>query len=128
MKNKGLKILSLFLILLLTLSITIASHQPSINVSMIFFDGFDKVAHFIVYFLYGLSVQFFVVSWFTKSRKTTQIILAVLISLAFASIDEFHQSYIYGRDASLYDLLADIIGIAVSFIFFNKIHKTFNKD
>jgi len=40
--------------------------------------------------------------------------LGALCSAAFGALDEWHQSFVPGRDASLGDLLADALGAALA--------------
>lgn len=42
---------------------------------------------------------------------------AVIVALLYAGFDEWHQSFIFGRVASLKDVGIDAIGIAVGFLF-----------
>ena len=51
-----------------------------------------------------------------RSKVLSVIILACL--LAFAVSDEFHQSYVPGRTASLMDIGLDILGMILGFLAF----------
>ncbi len=44
-------------------------------------------------------------------KKRNRILLALLVPLVYASLDEFHQSFIAGRGPSVRDVLIDGIGI-----------------
>jgi len=69
----------------------------------------DKVAHLLAYGLLGI---FYLVS-FSKSLVTISwrfVLLASLCALAYGVSDEFHQSFIPGRDSSIADLAADFMG------------------
>ncbi|WP_319201028.1 VanZ family protein [uncultured Ilyobacter sp.] len=81
-------------------------------------------AHFILYFLLGISLQFS----FDDSSKTLGTQLKVLaIVFFYACSDEFHQSFVPGRSLEFKDLLIDITGGLASIIilaFFRKIFKT----
>lgn len=71
-------------------------------------EGRDKVIHGSVWCvlaaLYAL----------TAVRPTTRAaVVAIIAAAVFGATDEFHQSFVPGRDASLLDLLADTVGAVV---------------
>ena len=41
-------------------------------------------------------------------------LLVLLLAVGYGLLDELHQSYVPGRDASLYDVLADVSGAALA--------------
>ena len=82
------------------------------------FFGFDKIAHFAEYFIYGALLY----RWFSNvdafSGKNRALILTILVGVIYALADEWHQSFVPGRDASWGDVLFDFIGVlAASFSF-----------
>jgi len=86
------------------------SHQSGDFVELPEFAGFDKLLHLIAYgilaasFLYGLQP-------FTKQITLPAAgITVVLFCFAYGVGDEFHQSFIPGRLASVWDVLADTAG------------------
>ncbi len=86
------------------------SHQSSISVpSVISIPGQDKIFHFFVYAILG----FFVAgsfSSFVKGISIREALWVFLIVFLYAVSDEFHQSFIPGRDPSAGDVLADCLG------------------
>ena len=62
------------------------------------------VGHFILFFL--LCVSYY--------KATKNIIYAILLSVLYSLFDEFHQKYIIGRSASLFDIKVDIIGATIA--------------
>ena len=71
-----------------------------------------KAAHFTVY---GLLSVFAFYSWRStlpdRRRWSLQwSVLALALTLATASLDEFHQSFVPSRTASLQDVTLDIVG------------------
>ncbi len=48
-----------------------------------------------------------------QHRQSRRLLLAVLISAGYGLTDEYHQSFIPGRDASLGDWLADTVGAII---------------
>ncbi|WP_320047705.1 VanZ family protein [uncultured Ilyobacter sp.] len=81
-------------------------------------------AHFILYFLLGISLQFS----FDDSSKALGTQLKVLVIVFFyACSDELHQSFVPGRSLEFKDVLIDSTGGTASIIilaFFRKIFKT----
>ncbi len=59
-----------------------------------------KLAHFTEFFILGIGV----------SRLKWPIMGAVLLILAYAISDEFHQYFVPGRQASWVDVLIDTVG------------------
>jgi VanZ family protein len=76
----------------------------------------DKVAHFIEYtilailFHRGLGDD-------TLKRRISSSIFVFFICLGIAAMDELHQSYIPGRQSSIYDVLADLAGIVAATVY-----------
>ena len=89
------------------------SSQPSgAVVNFSFYDSLIKESLHLVEFaiLYGLLVLA-LLTWGELSSRGNKI--AISISILYAFLDEFHQSFIPTRSASVTDLLKDFTGIAV---------------
>lgn len=89
------------------------SSQPANSVVELgVYDSFIKESLHLVEFaiLYGLIVLALLVR---GELKPSQNRLALLVSVAYAFLDEFHQSFIPSRSASVIDIIKDMIGIAV---------------
>ncbi len=69
----------------------------------------DKVAHFIAYGILAVSWVRALHGGFVQLRPGTTA-LALALTIAYGASDEYHQSFVPGRDASLLDLLADALG------------------
>jgi VanZ family protein len=87
------------------------SHQPNSNFAHLpQFEGIDKIAHIIAYgilagtFLYGLQ------SFTHHSGRGNTSIIVVVFCLLFGISDEYHQSFIPGRQVSVWDVAADVVG------------------
>jgi VanZ family protein len=78
------------------------------------FFGFDKIAHFVEYFIFGWLIY----RWITSSNRCWDrrcaLLMTILIGAGYALSDEWHQSFVPGRDASLWDVLFDAAGIGAS--------------
>lgn len=86
------------------------SNQPSLPMPIVF--GMqDKIHHFIAYFVLGI------LTWRNFRHFVTPSALAAA-TVVFCSLygisDEWHQSFIIGRDAEMLDWVADTIGAAVA--------------
>ena len=95
----------LWAILLFLLSSLPGSSVPSIG-----FDYEDKIAHFVVYGIFG----YFLAMAFARRENPgdfRRILIGLLLGLLYALSDEFHQSFVPGRFPSVSDLIADCVGL-----------------
>ena len=88
----------------------------------------DKLLHLTGFFFYGISTQLFINTIFPNKKKSTRIILVIIIGIIYPLSDEFHQSYVPGRNSDIYDFLTDLVGIILSLFIFNLILKAFDKS
>jgi len=70
---------------------------------------FSYLAHFLEYTI----LTFLLIAAFREHRlaRKTVLILAVLFALAYAFSDEYHQSFIAGRQATVQDVLVDSLAV-----------------
>jgi len=89
------------------------SHQPGDTILLPDLPGVDKLAHISAYgslagtFLYGLHP----ISY--GAKQSVVAILAVLFCTIYGVSDEYHQSFVPGRDVSSLDVLADTFGALI---------------
>ena len=91
--------------------ITILSHQPADDISEVSpnIKNVDKLFHFIEFSILGFLIFG---SLSLNSKKFDQILsLSIKIGILFSCLDEYHQSFVDGRDSSLADLIFDILGV-----------------
>lgn len=81
------------------------SHKPAIEIPPLF-PHQDKVFHFCEYFGLGFLLALALPYGATRRR----FLLAFLLAAAYGISDEIHQSFVPGRDASVWDWLADAAG------------------
>ena len=78
------------------------------------FIGFDKLAHFIEYYFFGILIC----RWLLNKRghfvRRHAIFMTLLIGIFYGFSDEWHQSFVPGRVASIWDVLSDTAGIAAA--------------
>ena len=78
------------------------------------FFGFDKLAHFVEYYIFGWLLY----RWFSTpdrvwGRRGARF-MTLLVGISYAVGDEWHQSFVPGRDSSVFDALFDAAGIAAA--------------
>jgi len=87
------------------------SHQPALPVPMLF-PHQDKVHHLLAYAAMGL------LAWrlFAHRIPTPQRLwlATTLFCSLYGASDEFHQSFISGRESDIFDWLADTLGAAIA--------------
>ena len=90
--------------------IFLLSHQSSLPAPMLFLHQ-DKLIHATAY-----AVMAFL-AWRVFFNTNQPRFMVALISIIFCSLygvsDEFHQSFIDGRDADAWDWLADTVGASL---------------
>jgi VanZ family protein len=92
------------------------SHQPGTTFQLAMPPGADKFGHGVLYAVLAGTAVFAMVP--VPPRRTLQAgLLVVLFCLLYGISDEFHQSFIPGREPSAGDLLADTAGSAVAVAF-----------
>jgi asparagine N-glycosylation enzyme membrane subunit Stt3 len=76
--------------------------------------------HFTIFFGFA----FFLLAIISDRKiKMDKVLIAIIVSLIVAILDEFHQSFVPFRDPSINDVLTDLIGSTISAFlcyFFNK--------
>ena len=89
------------------------SSKPTLPAPMLFTHQ-DKIFHMGAYFIMGILAWRFFNDLFAKP------IIVFLVSLCFSSIygisDEWHQSYVPGREADILDWLADTLGALIALV------------
>src|SRR5687767_12001902 len=85
----------------------VVSHQP---VVVIPFGAPDYAAHAINYAVLGVLLIWARAGGDWSAMTIPLIASAVVLTVLLGIADEFHQSFIPGRDASLHDVLADAAG------------------
>lgn len=81
-----------------------------------------KVIHASVYFVLAFFIMVFLNIVFDHKKYILSIIIALIISIAFASSDEFHQTFVNGRTGQALDVFIDTLGAIVGIIFYTTYH------
>jgi len=97
--------------------IFILSAIPGTSLPNQLFPQWDKLVHFVEYFILG-----FLVVKNVETVKPSMFIVLILAGIGIAGLDETWQSFQPGRDSSFLDMLADGIGyICGSFLAVNQL-------
>jgi VanZ family protein len=72
--------------------------------------GFDKVMHIAEYSLFTWLVLRSLSRFEPNGMTTTVLFVIVLVVAMFAGLDEYLQSFVPGRDSTVADFAADLIG------------------
>ena len=103
----------LYLSVLWMLLIWLVSSIPSKDLPSVEFWSSDKLAHILVYFIWGLLVS----TYLRKRTAATKVYLGVFaIMWISAALDEYHQRFIPGRSVSIYDFYANSVGLIIALL------------
>ena len=83
----------------------------------------DKLLHILEYYIFG-TLLFFI--FLSASQKPA--IISLIIGIFYSFIDELYQSTVDGRDSSILDVLADIIGLILGLVFIKIFFNSFIYD
>jgi len=72
----------------------------------------DFTAHFFEYALFGLTLTWGATSGFHRPLTSKSAVMLAVIAALYAIGDEFHQSFVPDREASLVDVAVDVLGAA----------------
>ncbi len=101
------------------------SHMSKPPLPAVLWDLSDKVLHAAEYLPLG-----YLCARALRGSARRRAVLGLLVSAVFGLSDEFHQSFIPGRESSLWDWAADLTGSAVgaSLLFWGARRRERKKD
>jgi len=82
------------------------SRTPKLKVGIF---SLDKLIHFVEFGILGILLLLFFSEYGRFTKRGTAI--SFLLGVTWAALDEYHQSFVFGRNSSVYDFIADITGI-----------------
>jgi VanZ family protein len=86
------------------------SHQPGDSLSLPDIVNIDKLVHCLAYAVLGLAFLFALPRPWRQRHPFLAGCSVVLFCLLYGATDEFHQSFVPGRNCSGADLIADGVG------------------
>jgi VanZ family protein len=109
LENRPVRILLKLPAFLIALIIWVLSSQSTLpHIKGVL--GLDKLQHFLGYAVLAAATGLWVPRAGWKERGTRYFFLIVAIASIYGLIDEIHQSFVPGRDASVWDWMADTLG------------------
>lgn len=93
-------------------AIVFASSIPGKEITLQFD---DRIAHFVEYFVFGLLLSFAVAGVRGGTGRFAPLSILAFVAV-FALADEYHQSFVPQRDASIKDWVFDMLGTAAAVI------------
>jgi len=120
-KNKTIKFLSLWLPAMVWATVIfLFSNFPSIKTTDFFLSDFifKKTAHLLEYGILSILVFRALEGSYINIKKA--MIVSILISFLYAVSDEFHQSFIPGREPTIRDIIIDTIGATIGAVLWKK--------
>lgn len=82
-----------------------------------------KMAHYTIYMVGGILIANYINASY-KLSSNKKVLLSILIGMCYAGTDEFHQTFIYGREGRIVDVYIDTLGVITGvsiFLLVNKI-------
>lgn len=87
------------------------------------FEWQDKFFHAAAYLVYAVSMFLAVWVWSNTRSIMWTLLVGGVLSTLFAISDEWHQSFVPGRHATLDDVIADIVGIVLAALLFLRLFR-----
>ncbi|MGA7616575.1 MAG: VanZ family protein [Thermoanaerobaculia bacterium] len=76
----------------------------------------DRVAHFTEYSILGVLLLLFATAFSIRGSHFPRFAAVWLFALAWAVSDEFHQSFVPGRDVEVKDVVFDMLGLSFALV------------
>jgi VanZ family protein len=120
-KKPGRRILRILPVLLIMGLIFSLSHQEGTSVHLPPVPHIDKLGHFVLYVLLAGAALLALPEQLRRECPRKAAAVVFIFCLCYAVTDEVHQWFIPGREASLADLAADLVGSSLAvFLWFRR--------
>ncbi len=103
--------------------IFIASSIPSKALPHLGLFSWDKLLHTGEFGIFGLLLARAFNSWLSIEKIRTLVALTVSTGVIWALLDEVHQMFVLGRNANVYDFLADALGVIIAQVIFIQVQQ-----
>jgi len=113
-------VLPLVSYMLLIFALSSVSRYPE-SCSWVF--GLDKFVHTLEYYVLGCLLMRVLVTSPHGVFAEAPAVFAMIFGTLYAIGDEWHQSFVPGRYASIYDLLFDMLGVAIAVVIYRFVRR-----
>ncbi len=103
--------------------IFIASSIPSRALPRLGLFSWDKLLHIGEFGIFGLLLARAFDSSLSVKKLSTLVTLTVSTGVIWALLDEVHQMFVLGRNANVYDFLADALGVIIAQVIFIQVQQ-----
>ncbi len=103
--------------------IFIASSIPSRALPRLGLFSWDKLLHIGEFGIFGLLLARAFNSSLNVKKLSTLVTLTVSTGVIWALLDEVHQMFVLGRNANVYDFLADALGVIIAQVIFIQVQQ-----
>ena len=76
----------------------------------VLFPGSDKILHACAFGCFAFAFSYWLDSGMWKAKPAACILIVCIAAACYGASDEIHQIFVPGRDASVYDWIADCTG------------------
>ena len=76
----------------------------------VLFPGADKILHAFAFGCFAFAFSYWLDGGMWKSKPAACILIVCIAAACYGASDEIHQIFVPGRDASVYDWIADCTG------------------
>ncbi len=78
------------------------------------FPGMDKVLHALAFGCFAFAFSYWFGSALWKTKPFLCVLIVCIAAACYGASDEIHQIFVPGRDASVYDWIADCTGALIA--------------
>ena len=114
----SIQCITLFVTILIALTIFITSSIPFKGSPGIFFNIKPFVYHLGIFFFLGIFLTLSMTNQKHSNNTLKLIILSIIIAIIYGILDEVHQIFVPGRYFDYLDILTDTIGIMIANVFY----------
>ncbi len=100
--------------------ILIATLTPGKDIAKVEIHNLDKIVHFSIFFFLSVNICY----KYVNHKRLTEILVW---SILFGLLTEVAQQYVPGRDMSLFDGIADCLGIIIGYYAYKNFQSFFDK-